>query len=236
MIQDSIVEDFEHTVAKGKDLSAVLGDGTDNAFHSLFQRGIFDDVPVFGLFVKGCNVFSDIQTYRLCKKIYKYLFLTQDYDRVKMDAFWYEYTTANKENGYEMMLSVLDKIDNLNKIDIMANLLKAKLEEKLSIDNFVRLTQSLQIVPFVDLKRLPDYLVSIGTRHDTYMLLAAGLLYNSGIGIDSIDSKNSNHYQLNENGLLFVRYGLNVDISRCVKDSPIASTKDIDNLFSKQVL
>ena len=229
MEQENLIEKFKQSVATGNKASDVLGDGTDNAFHSMFQRGVFDEVPVFGYFVKVCNVISDIQAYRFCKKIYKFLFLTQDYDRKKMESFGKDYTAANGENGYEQMLAVLDRVDSLNKVDVMASLLRAKLDGHLSIDNFIRLTASLNIAPYVDLKRLPDYIKSIPTRHDTYMLLAAGLLYNSGIGVDGVGKEDSNHYQLNDNGLLFVKYGLGVDVSKYVKEGfPIATATDDD--------
>ena len=236
MQQDNLIADFRQTVENGRKASDVLGDGTDEALHSLFERGVFDEVPVIGWFVKACNVASDFQAYRFCKKIYKFVFLTQNYDREELNKFWHEYSSANQENGYELMLSVLNKIDNINKIDVMTNLLRAKLDGNLSIDNFIRLTASLQIVPYVDLKRLPDYLESIGTRHDTYMLLAAGLLYNSEIGIDGVGKEDGSHYQLNDNGLLFVKYGLGIDVSQYVKsESPIltATEADIDDMWAK---
>ena len=91
----------------------------------------------------------------------------------------------------------------------LTRLLKAKLDGELSIDNFIRQTCTLQLVPYVDLKHLPDYLESIATRYDTYMQLAAGLLYQSVIGIDGFEESAANLYQLNESGLLFVKYGLN---------------------------
>lgn len=223
MQQDNLIADFRQTVENGRKATDVLGDGTDEALHSLFQRGVFDEVPVIGWFVKACNVASDIQSYRFCKKIYRFVFLTQQYDREELDKFWHEYSVANKENGYELMLSVLEKMDNINKVDVMTNLLRAKLDGQISIDNYIRLTASLQIVPYIDLRCLPDYLESTGTRHDTYMLLAAGLLYNSAIGVDGVGKKDSNHYQLNDNGLLFVKFGLNVDVSGYVKsDAPIS--------------
>ena len=236
MIEGNLIEDFRQTVDRGNQISEALGDGTDMALHSLFKNGIFDDVPVFGLLAKACNVISDIQVYRFCKKIYKFLFYTQNYNRKAMNSFWEEYSAANKENGYEMMLSVLDNVDNINKVEVMANLLKAKLDGKLTIDNFIRLTSSLQIVPYVDMRCMPDYLESIGIRHDTYMLLAAGLLYQSEIGVDGVGRENCSHYQLNDNGLLFVQYGLGIDISTYVKsDAPIQSLteEEIEDSWKK---
>jgi len=55
-------------------------------------------IPVIGWFVKACNVASDIQAYRFCKKIYKFVFLTQDYDRKELEKFWHEYSEVNQEN------------------------------------------------------------------------------------------------------------------------------------------
>ena len=224
-----MIVDFRQTIENGRMASDVLGDGTDEALHSLFQRGVFDEVPVIGWFVKACNVAYDIQAYRFCKKIYKFVFLTQNYDREELNKFWHEYSEANQENGYELMLSVLDKIDNLNKVGIMANLLRAKLEGQLTIENYIRLVASLQQIPYVDLKYLPDYLESIVTRHDTYMLHAAGLLYNSEIGVDGVGKEDGSRYQLNDNGLLFVKYGLGVDVSRYIKsESPIPTATEAD--------
>lgn len=226
-MEDLIIKDFETSVQNSAEAEELFGDTTDDIIAVANQYGFIEKIPILGWVVKTQEAFQDFRNLVFCKKIYRFLIFTSRYSKKQIVDFFEEYSSANQENGYESMLLVLERMDNYNKVDVMANLLKAKLAGKLSIDNFIRLTSSLQIVPYVDLRCMPDYLKSIGTRHDTYMLLAAGLLYQSAIGVDGVGRENSSHYQLNDNGLLFVQYGLGIDISSYVKsDAPIQSLTD----------
>ena len=233
---NDIVNDFELSVRRSPDAEDIFGNTTDDVIKVTIDNGVVQRIPILGHFVEGTKLIEDFRNQRFIKKIYRFLYQTYKFDRERIEIFFEEYSQASCENGYELMLSVLERIDNINKVDVMTSFLRAKLDGYLSIDNYIRLTSSLQIVPYVDLKRLPDYLKSIGTRHDTYMLLAAGLLYNSEIGADGVGKEDGSHYQLNDNGLLFVKYGLGVDVSRCVKsESPIptATEADIDEMWAK---
>ena len=235
-MNNDIVTDFERSVRQSQDAEDIFGNTTDDVIKVTIDNGIVQRIPILGHFVEGTKLIEDFRNQRFVKKIYRFLFQTYKFDRERTEKFFEEYSQASCENGYELMLSVLERLDNINKVDVMTNLLRAKLDGNVSIDNYIRLTTSLQIVPYVDLKRLPDYLESIGTRHDTYMLLAAGLLYNSEIGIDGVGKEDGSHYQLNDNGLLFVKYGLCIDVSQCVKsESPIptATEADIDEMWAK---
>ena len=65
------------------------------------------------------------------------------------------------------------------------------------------------------------------------MLLAAGLLYQSEIGVDGVGREDS-HYQLNDNGVLFVHFGLGVEISQYIKSGApleVATDNDIKNMW-----
>ena len=226
-MEDLIIKDFETSVQNSAEAEELFGDTTDDIIAVANQHGFIEKIPILGWVVKTQEAFQDFRNLVFCKKIYRFLIFTSRYSKKQIADFFEEYSSANQENGYESMLLILERMDNYNKVDVMANLLKAKLSGKLSIDNFIRLTSSLQIVPYVDLRCMSDYLESIGIRHDTYMLLAAGLLYQSAIGVDGVGRENSSHYQLNDNGLLFVQYGLGIDISSYVKsDAPIQSLTD----------
>lgn len=235
-MEDLIIKDFETSVQNSAEAEELFGDTTDDIIAVANQYGFIEKIPILGWVVKTQEAFQDFRNLVFCKKIYRFLVFTSRYSKKQIADFFEEYSSANQENGYESMLLVLERLDNYNKVGVMNNLLKAKLEGQLSIENYIRLVASLQQIPYVDLKYLPDYLESIGTRHDTYMLLAAGLLYNSEIGIDGVGKEDGSRYQLNDNGLLFVNYGLGVDVSRCVKsESPIptATEADIDEMWSK---
>ena len=235
-MEDLIIKDFETSVQNSAEAEELFGDTTDDIIAVVNQHGFIEKIPILGWVVKTQEAFQDFRNLVFCKKIYRFLIFTSRYSKKQIADFFEEYSSANQENGYESMLLVLERLDNYNKVGVMNNLLKAKLEGQLSIENYIRLVASLQQIPYVDLKYLPDYLESIGTRHDTYMLLAAGLLYNSEIGIDGVGKEDGSRYQLNDNGLLFVNYGLGVDVSRCVKsESPIptATEADIDEMWSK---
>ena len=235
-MEDLIIKDFETSVQNSAEAEELFGDTTDDIIAVANQYGFIEKIPILGWIVKSQEAFQDFRNLVFCKKIYRFLVFTSRYSKKQIADFFEEYSSANQENGYESMLLVLERLDNYNKVGVMNNLLKAKLEGQLSIENYIRLVASLQQIPYVDLKYLPDYLESIGTRHDTYMLLAAGLLYNSEIGIDGVGKEDGSRYQLNDNGLLFVNYGLGVDVSRCVKsESPIptATEADIDEMWSK---
>lgn len=226
-MEEIFIKDFETSVQNSPEAEELFGNTTDNIIAAADKEGLIEKMPIVGWLVKAQQAVEDIRNMAFCKKVFRFCFHTSRYSKKEITDFFEEYTNANDENGYESMLLVLERLDNYNKVDVMANLLKAKLAGKLSIDNFIRLTSSLQIVPYVDLRCMPDYLKSIGTRHDTYMLLAAGLLYQSAIGVDGVGRENSSHYQLNDNGLLFVQYGLGIDISSYVKsDAPIQSLTD----------
>ena len=106
-----------------------------------------------------------------------------------------------------MLLAVIDKIDNANKINILCNLMRAKINGEISIDNFVRLCQVIERLPYVDFKNLVKYKVDYSELGTDDVLSSSGVIYNS-----VIDANGGDKYRLNYMGKLLLRYGMNVSI------------------------
>ena len=120
---EDIVKSFNVTY-NSEDAYEMVAQIGDIALDAIIDGGVLDGVPVLGTLKGIYKTTQNIQTRRLIKKVHKFIFATKDttlYERMKFMA---EYTEKNKENGCEALLAVIDKLDNINKVDILANLMK----------------------------------------------------------------------------------------------------------------
>lgn len=209
--ENKTIEDFKTTIVRLSDVKEIYGDSFDAFIDTAREKGLYDEVPLFGGIIrvarKTLDTYSAFSSYRFCKKAYRFMISTKDVSREYITNFFEEYSERAKENGYELLLSVIDKLDNINKADIIGNLLKAKIDGFLTIEDYIRLTAALQQVPVVDLETLPSYETDREESKDTYSLLASGLIYQS-----VMDGNGHDKFKLNENGFLLVKYGLQKDV------------------------
>ena len=109
--------------------------------------------------------------------------------------------------GAEALLDVLERLDNINKVDVLSNLLISQIKEDVTIEEFISLTSALEKFPFTQINRLLDY------KNDTYipgeseLINATGLLY-----VSSITPTNPNEYKLSRYGWLLLKHGCKKDV------------------------
>ena len=206
-----IVESFQITYNNDAvyDIIADVGDVTLDA---IMNGGALDGVPVLGL-IKGIYKGTQhIQMRRLMEKVYKFLFLSKDTTFKERQEFMDEYTERNREEGCEALLTLLDRLDNTHKVNIIVNLMKAKMNGDITIDDFIRLCVIVERIPFSDFKELPKYTDDFYEAGASDMLLSAGVLNNTVIGAGDY-----NRYRLNSLGVQLLRYGLSYDVAVEVK-------------------
>ncbi len=203
---DNIIESFEISLLSEdkKDLIATVG---DTGIDAVISNGALDGVPILGILNGIYKVGKNIQALRLCKKVTKFLYDTLSISQKDKDKFIKEFAETNKEKGAELLLSVIDKIDNINKIKYLANLMKARVNEEISIENFVRLCLVVEKLPYVDFCNLEKYKQDYSEVGTDDILLSAGVIYNS-----VIDANDGDKYKLNYIGKLLLRYGMGKDI------------------------
>ena len=222
---NNLVESFENSLLSNdkKDLIATVG---DTSIDAVVSNGALDGIPILGILNGIYKVGKNVQTLRLCKKVAKFLYDTNSISQSDKERFIKEYTEINKEKGAELLLNVIDKIDNINKIECLANMMKAKVNGEISIENFVRLCLVIEKLPYVDFCNLEKYKQDYSEVGTDDILLSAGVIYNS-----IIDANDGDKYKLNYIGKLLLRYGMGKDT-----DVNAPTPVSMPNMVSTKVL
>lgn len=133
------------------------------------------------------------------------------------NSFLDELEKTNQQEAADTILSLLDRYDNIHKVDIMINLIKAKIKGDITMPDFLRLSMLLERIPYVDLTYLSQFESDNYIIGTTEILLSAGVINETLInqGEYSTDGQiinGGNKYRLNSLGIILCRFGLNLDI------------------------
>ena len=232
--QSEVVETFKSSFESDNAIDMAI-DVTDLAIDKFIDSDAINGVPVIGLLNASYKVYKNVQAYRLAKKVYLFLYHTNELKIEQKRQFVEDYIESNQEDGIDALLSVIDQLDNQNKVEILANLLKAKIEGKISIFEFNRLVSCLQRVPFSDINRLKDYMEDHYEPGVTEVLYAAGFLY-----LSHEDFENStNEYKLNHNGVQLLKYGIGHEVEMPtdfkVKRLSFVTTEEVDDIIDEKI-
>lgn len=210
-VENKEVTEFRETLSKAQNVEDIYVDDFGAFLSSAYDKGLIEEIPMFGWVIKlgrkSQETYNAFKAYTFCKKTYSFIVTTKSIPRQALDDFFKEYSDYSGDDGYELLLSVIDKIDNTNKVKVIANLMKAKIAELISMEDFIRLISALQITPYVDLDKLSSYINGRKEGKDSYSLQAAGLISQI-----TYDAEGPGKFQLNDNGLLMVKYGLNIEV------------------------
>ena len=135
---------------------------------------------------------------------------------------------------------LVNKIDNVNKASILANLIKSRVNNEISIHDFFRLSSMLDRIPYIDLNELEKYQKAYyDDSGDTELFYATGALK-----LDTIDAQEENLYILSELGRKLLKYGMlrsaHVDnhggtsVTGVVMEGDYASSEEIVSMFNSK--
>lgn len=229
-----VVETFKSSFESDNAIDMAI-DVTDLAIDKFIDSEAINGVPVVGLLNASYKIYKNVHAYRLAKKVYLFLYHTNALKLEQKRQFVEDYIESNKEDGIDALLSVIDQLDNQNKVVIMSNLLKAKIEEKITIFEFNRLVSCLQRVPFSDINKLKDYTEDYYEPGVAEVLYTAGFLYLSHEDFENC----TNEYKLNHNGVLFLRFGIGYGVEMPtdfkVKRLSFVTTGEVDDIFDEKI-
>lgn len=112
-----------------------------------------------------------------------------------------------KDTPGNVIMGLIDRLDNINKEKILANLVKARGTKNISIEDFFRLSSVLERIPYVDLDHLHLYKEPYyDDNGDTELLRATGVLR------PILLNEKGDKYILSPLGIKLLRWGLMIEI------------------------
>lgn len=205
----------------------------------------FNCIPVLGGVVASILqiVRSNRETYvemEFYRKLLALIYGIKELKSKDIKSFMDEVENNAKDFSGSVITHLVNKIDNVNKASILANLIKSRVNNEISIHDFFRLSSMLDRIPYIDLNELEKYQKAYyDDSGDTELLYATGALK-----LDTIDAQEENLYILSELGRKLLKYGMlrsaNVDnhggtsVNGVLTDKNIISNADIDSMFNSK--
>lgn len=179
---DSVISD------KLTELSFDIG---ESFIDVLMEDGVAQNIPIFGTIYKLGKAGLGIREQYFMKKVYKFLLNIKSIPKKERLEFIKDLENENYgQRAGETLINLLDRFDNNQKPIFLANLIKARVENKIDIVNFLRLASIIEKAFIPDLKSLHEYKDDkLYCGHESESLKSLGLIYQSVIDSNGINNK-----------------------------------------------
>lgn len=152
---------------------------------------------------------ADYQAYEFFRKFTCFICGLGELTDEQRIEFVAEIERVAEDASGNVIMGLVDRLDNINKEKILANLVVAKGKGEISMEDFFRLSSMLERIPYVDLVKLRLYNQDFYDEEgDSELLFATGALQQS-----VIDAEVGNKYILSKLGKKLLRKGLHMEVS-----------------------
>lgn len=177
------------------------------------------------------------------RKLLALLYEVKDLQPKDIEKFMDEVECKAKDSSGNVIANLINRSDNINKASVLANLIKSKINNNISIHDFFRLTSMLERIPYIDLNELEKYKKAYYDESgDTELLYATGALK-----LDTIDAQYENLYVLSELGRKLLEFGMKrsatdienrggTSVSGMITAENAISDRDIDHMLDDQAV
>lgn len=194
-------------------------------------------IPIVGgALAHEIQVLQDYKESEFFRKYTAYILGVADVTEKERENFAEEIAQKAEDSAGNVIAGMVDRLDNINKEVILANLTKARIEGKISIENFFRLASVLERIPYIDLVKLPSYQVPYYDEDgDTELLNSTGVLRPVQL------SEEGDTYTLSPIGIKLLSFGLKINVKEVnVKGTSVGlgwnEISDDSDLYIKKAL
>lgn len=140
-------------------LKEIVIEGAEISLDHFLKEGVLKEIPFFGTLYKGLNAAFGIREAIFAKKVYKFLTQVKDIPLKEREDFIkkLEEKYGYKQQVGEKLIVLLEKLDDLNKPEIIGRLFKSTIQSNLSYNEFLRLSAIVAAAYLPDLERIKEY-------------------------------------------------------------------------------
>ena len=189
------------------DLDKIAAIDRKNGVKNFFKQ-LLNIIPWAGGVINGeIDVFIGIQEANFFRNYWAYVCELKDTTEEQREKFIEEVEKTAEDYSGNVIVGLISRIDNINKGKMLANLTRARIKGAISIEDFFRITNVLERIPFSDLKYLLLF------QEDNYLEGGATeILYSSGVIYQSVVGKDS-RFRLTEIGIKLLVYGMHQEVT-----------------------
>ena len=196
-----------------KDLKCIEKNDTKKGLRHGLTR-LLNLVPWVGGAAAGeIELAFDIRDAHFFRNYIAYLYGLNDTTEKEREEFLNDVEKVAEDYSGNVIAGIISRIDNINKGTLLSNLTRARIEKKISIEEFFRIWNAVERIPFSDLKYLTcfqdDNYIDGGV---TEVLYASGTIYQSVVGEDV-------KFRITLIGEMLLAYGLRQEVTTPFKKS-----------------
>ena len=145
---------------------------------------------------------------RLFRYLYSFIYELGDISQKDRKEFMNKVEKVSEDYSGNVLCDMINRLDNINKSKILANLTRATINKDITIEDFFRLSSICEKIPYSDFPSLLSF------QSPTYVEGGVTeILYSTGTLIQaSISSGQNNKFSLSVNGLKLLKFGLVIDV------------------------
>ena len=161
-----------------------------------------------GALAQEIQIYQDYRDSEFFRKYTTYILGLADVTEKERKKFGEEIAKKADDYAGNVIAGMVNRLDNINKEKILANLTKARIEDEISMETFFRLASVLERIPYIDLSKLILYKEAYYDEDgDTE------LLYSTGVLRPALFSEEGDTYILSPLGINLLKFGLMTDVN-----------------------
>lgn len=220
---DKLTKEFDNTITADltqvceEDFGNILLDASKDA-GEILKSDLLNEIPFIRYIFSGLKAFKDISNLLLIKKIIKFLLQLNDIPQQDRMDFMGKLDSKDREEIISSLILILDKLESLQKSEILGKILKSYIREKINKEEFFSLMHSIMIIDIKEIDFLRIYYTSSSavelakvTENKLYNFVFLQLITidNSKIGLMEATGP---LYKLNHLGKLIVEIVYDLEI------------------------